>query len=121
MQGNRAERLVRAELDAWSRLDVDAIMAPFAVDAVWQAAPNVTFNGRDEILAAVGEYVARMKSAELRVVNLAVDGDKVFTERIDTFDYEGRHIAVRLMGIFETADGKITAWRDYYDVGSHDT
>ncbi|HEX5142767.1 MAG TPA: limonene-1,2-epoxide hydrolase family protein [Mycobacterium sp.] len=119
MTSDQVEGVVRAELDAWSSLDVDAIMAPFATDAVWQAAPTVTFTGRDEILSAVRDYLGRMKSAELKVVNLAVNGDKVFTERIDSFDYDGRKVAVTLMGIFEIANGKIAAWRDYYDMSGH--
>jgi limonene-1,2-epoxide hydrolase len=68
------EQLVRAELEAWSALDVEQIVAPFAPDAVWVAQTTVTLHGASEIRAAVKEWLARMTFAELRLVNFAVNG-----------------------------------------------
>ena len=114
------EQSVRAELEAWSTLDVDQILAPFAPNAVWVAQPTVTLRGIDEIRAAVNEWVARMTFAELRLINIAANGDVVLTERVDAFTFtDGREIALPVMGAFDVADGKITAWRDYYDQSSH--
>jgi hypothetical protein len=39
--------------------------------------------GHTEIRAAVEGYVRRMESAELRLLNIAVNGNVVLTERID--------------------------------------
>ena len=51
--------------------------------------------------------------------NLAVAqiGGKVLTERVDhILDADGKPaMSIPVMGIFETQDGKITAWRDYFD------
>jgi limonene-1,2-epoxide hydrolase len=114
------EQLVRAELEAWSTLDVEQIVAPFAPDAVWVAQTTVTLHGVDEIRAAVKEWVALMTFAELRLVNIAANGNIVLTERVDAFTFtDGKEIALPVMGAFNVADGKITAWRDYYDPASH--
>jgi limonene-1,2-epoxide hydrolase len=51
------------------------------------------------------------------VLNLAVTGNVVLTERVDHFVYDGKAIDARVMGAFEITDDKITAWRDYFDAG----
>jgi limonene-1,2-epoxide hydrolase len=115
-----AEDVVRAELEAWSTLDVEQIVAPFAPDAVWVAQPTLTLRGIDEIRAAVVDWVARMTFAELRLVNIAVNDDVVLTERVDAFTFtDGKKVALPVMGSFEVADGKIATWRDYFDPASH--
>jgi limonene-1,2-epoxide hydrolase len=52
----------------------------------------------------------------MEILNLAVAGNVVLTERVDHFLLDGRKINVRLMGIFEIAGDKSTAWRDYFDM-----
>ncbi|MED5816153.1 limonene-1,2-epoxide hydrolase family protein [Mycolicibacterium sp. 050232] len=114
------EQVVRVELESWSALDVEQIVAHFALDAVWVAQTTLTLRGINEIRAAVIEWVARITSAELRLVNIATNGDVVLTERVDAFTFtDGKEIALPVMGAFEVADGKITVWRDYYDPASH--
>src|SRR5439155_547511 len=48
---------------------------------------------------------------------IASEGNRVLTERIDhLLDSEGGTVqSFALMGIFEVSDGKIIAWRDYFD------
>jgi limonene-1,2-epoxide hydrolase len=42
----------------------------------------------------------------------------VLNERTDRFRLaDGRWVELRVMGVFEVLDGKITAWRDYFDLG----
>jgi limonene-1,2-epoxide hydrolase len=40
----------------------------------------------------------------------------VLTERIDKFEVGGKWIALPVMGAFELREGKISAWRDYFDL-----
>ncbi|MBV1918313.1 MAG: hypothetical protein KUG65_09680 [Sphingomonadaceae bacterium] len=44
-------------------------------------------------------------------------GGTVLTERIDHMrDADGRTLmSIRVMGTFDVKDGKIAAWRDYFD------
>jgi limonene-1,2-epoxide hydrolase len=114
-----AEQVVRAELAAWSTLDVERILEYFAPDAVWDAQPAVTHGGIGEIRSALVEYLEHITFAEMRLRNIAVTGNTVLTERIDSFVLEGHRLAVPVMGAFEVVDGKIAAWRDYYELGSH--
>jgi limonene-1,2-epoxide hydrolase len=49
--------------------------------------------------------------------NLAVAGDTVLTERVDEITANGITAPVPVMGTFQVRDGRIIAWRDYFDMG----
>ncbi len=113
-----AEEVVRGELDPWSRLDVDEIVSFFAPDAVWDNVPIGPVTGHDEIRKAVAGWVSRMQSGNIEILNLAVAGSVVLTERIDHFVFDSHNHDARVMGAFEVYEGKIAAWRDYFDMGA---
>jgi limonene-1,2-epoxide hydrolase len=61
------EEVVRAELAAWDRLDVGAIMSFFTRDAVWDNVPFGAVTGYDEAELpdqVVGAAVLRVDDAE---------------------------------------------------------
>ena len=54
---------------------------------------------------------------EFRVHHIAANGNVVMTERTDVFFAGPKTIELPVMGTFEvTDDGKISAWRDYFDM-----
>ena len=110
------EEVVRAELGAWSRLNIDEIVSHFAADAVWDNVPLGAVSGHHEIRKAVQGYVERTTQGDIEILNLAVAGNVVLTERVDHFVYDGKQIHARVMGAFEVNGDRITAWRDYFDV-----
>jgi len=115
------EEVVRAELDAWSTLDVDAIMSHFAVDAIWDDPSHGPITGHDNIRKAVEGFVARMSAADMEVRHLLVGGTIVMTERVDRFTFDGREVAAEIAGVFEIDGDKIVAWRDYFDMSGRTT
>jgi limonene-1,2-epoxide hydrolase len=110
------EEVVRAELDAWSRLNVDEIVSYFADDAVWDNVPLGAVTGHEQIRKSVQGYVDRTTEGNIEILNLAVAGNVVLTERVDHFVYDGEPIHARVMGAFEVEGDKIAAWRDYFDL-----
>ena len=54
---------------------------------------------------------------EFEIHHLASDGPTVLTERTDHFTLNGKTAPLPVMGAFHVVDGKITAWRDYFDMG----
>jgi limonene-1,2-epoxide hydrolase len=40
-------------------------------------------------------------------------------ERIDRFLVDGRWIEIAIAAIFTVRDGKVTLWRDYFDLESY--
>jgi limonene-1,2-epoxide hydrolase len=109
------EEVVRAELGAWSSLDVDQIMMYFSDDATWLPAFSFpTYSGLEAIRKAVEGFLKAMTKADIEIVNLAVAGNAVLTERADRFIYKGKPLDAPGMGAFEVSGDKITAWRDYF-------
>ena len=49
--------------------------------------------------------------------HIVADGNVVMTERVDHFLVGDNRISVPCMGVFELRNGKIAAWRDYWDRG----
>ena len=97
----------------------EAFRTYFTPATVWE---NVGFSittGADEAVALMEQAEAGMGIASFRAETLAIvtQGEKVLTERIDYMQgADGTdQQAIRLMGIFEVRDGRITAWRDYFD------
>lgn len=75
--------------------------------------------GIDEGIAFVRQFEGQTGISYLKVEMLAIAevGDKVLTERIDYLHaVDGSLVmAPAVMGIFETRDGRISGWRDYFD------
>lgn len=109
-------------LDLWDRPGglANAMRDYFTPDAVWENHGFVTSTGIDEAIGVLTGFGQTPDTLVMRVDTLAIaaQGQKVLTERIDHFvGADGKpSLSFPVMGIFEvTADGKISAWRDYFD------
>jgi limonene-1,2-epoxide hydrolase len=72
--------------------------------------------GPDAIRATLAGFTAGVEQVEFRIVSIAADGGTVLTERVDVFRLPGKDISLPVMGTFDVVDGKIAAWRDYFDM-----
>jgi limonene-1,2-epoxide hydrolase len=70
------------------------------------------------IRATLDMFVTPSEDIEFEVLGIASSGDLVFTERIDRFRMMGKTVALPVAGVFQVRDGKIAAWRDYFDMQS---
>jgi limonene-1,2-epoxide hydrolase len=107
--------LVRRFCDTWPTGDVDALMAFFADDAVYHNIPMEPANGVDAIRATIQGF-ATGSEIEFRILHIAAAGNVVLTERVDVFRIGEKNVELPVSGTFEIADGRITAWRDYFDL-----
>ena len=109
--------LVQRFCDAWPAGDVDALVDFFADDATYHNIPMEAVTGKDAIRATIAGF-ASGNTIEFRMVHIAAAGNVVLTERVDAFTLpDGRTIELPVSGTFElTDDGKIAAWRDYFDM-----
>jgi limonene-1,2-epoxide hydrolase len=108
--------LVRQFCAAWGEGDVDALVAYFTDDAVYHNIPISPVTGKDAIKTTIDGFAAGVDKIEFRVNTIAADGDVVLTERVDVFTTPDKSIELPVMGTFEIRDGKIAAWRDYFDL-----
>ena len=113
----KPEDVVRKFCAAVVRRDVKELAGFFTDDAVYHNIPLAPVVGRDAIEATLAQFVTPASSAEFEMTALAVSGDKVLTERVDRFEIGGKKVAIPVMGTFEVdPDGRIRAWRDYFDM-----
>jgi limonene-1,2-epoxide hydrolase len=116
MNSVEAIAYIRTFLEACVRADPDEFAAFFTEDAVWWNAPWGPVVGRAAIRETLRRGAQRMIALPWEIRHIAADGDRVFTERVDHFMVGNTPINVPSMGIFELRDGKISAWRDYWDL-----
>jgi limonene-1,2-epoxide hydrolase len=103
--------------NAVPRRNVDELVGFFSADAVYHNIPIAPVTGRDAIAATLRGFLDPSTEAGFEVLAIAGAGGKVLTERIDRFTINGKQIALPVMGTFEVdAQGKISAWRDYFDL-----
>jgi limonene-1,2-epoxide hydrolase len=111
------ESVVRDFCRAVERRDVPALLDFFSADAVYHNIPLAPLTGREAIASTLEQFITPATRVEFEIVALATHGSTVLTERVDRFDIAGKHVELPVMGAFEvTADGKIRAWRDYFDM-----
>ncbi len=113
-----AETVVRNFCKAFERQDLQEILGFFAEDAVYHNIPLAPAEGLAAIEATLKQFVDPESQAEFEIRHLAVRGNVVLTERLDRLSLGGKRVELPVMGTFEVgADGKILAWRDYFDMG----
>jgi limonene-1,2-epoxide hydrolase len=110
--------LVRTFCDAFARRDPDEILGFFTEDAIYHNMPMPPMTGKPAIRSVLDMFLKPAQSAEFEIVNLSESGGIVLTERIDRFDIADKKIELPVMGAFEIKDGKIAAWRDYFDMAT---
>jgi limonene-1,2-epoxide hydrolase len=100
-----------------------AVERYFTDATVWENHGLLTTTGKAEAIGFYEQFgkATGMAGMKIDVLALAATGDKVLTERIDyILDAAGKAVmTVPVMGIFEVADGRITAWRDYFDTAAN--
>ena len=113
------EKTVKDLFAAWTRLSVDEIMACFAEDAVLDNVPMAPAKGKAAIREMTQGFLKDANSFTAQIVRSVGDGNVVFNERIDMFDIGEKRIELPVAGVFEVRGGKITLWRDYFDLPSY--
>ena len=109
---------VLAYIDAWNRMDWAAVEEALADDVIYHNIPMQKIEGK---AAAMG-FITGMQpeGVDWQVIAIAENSDGVvLTERVDNFDMPGgKKLSLPVMGTFEFTDGRISAWRDYFDLAT---
>lgn len=113
------DELVREMCRSWSTPDPDTIAAFFAEDAVYHNIPMEPLTGRPAIRDFIAGFLATFDSIDFAIHHQVTNGAIVMNERTDTLNgKDGRATPLPVVGVFEVADGQITAWRDYFDMAA---
>jgi limonene-1,2-epoxide hydrolase len=111
-----AERIVRDLCATFAKHEAEAFRPFFTDDVVYHNIPMDPAVGIDATIAFIEGFFAMCQSLVIETVHLAVRDNVVLTERIDTFTMGEKVAPLPVMGTFEIRDGKISAWRDYFDL-----
>jgi limonene-1,2-epoxide hydrolase len=107
---------IRRFIEACVRADLDEFASYFCEDAIWWNCPWRPVEGREAIRETLRRGAEQMTALPWEIRHIVADGDVVMTERVDHFLVGNKPVRVACMGIFELRQGKIAAWRDYWDL-----
>ncbi|WP_433683637.1 nuclear transport factor 2 family protein [Nocardia sp. CA-119907] len=110
--------IVTAMCRSWADPDPDQISAFFAEDAVYHNIPMEPIHGRAAIREFIAGFLSTFESIDFDIHHQVATGNIVMNERTDTLRGLGKDTPLPVMGVFEVADGAITAWRDYFDMAA---
>lgn len=96
-------------------MDIEGSLSLIADDCVYQNIPFHKSVGIDKIRRDLNMMTRTVKEFRVDLLNWAVNGNVVLTERIDTLAGPGFRVELPVMGIFVVKNGKIVEWRDYLD------
>ena len=112
------ETLVRNFCAAFARRNVDELLDFFTDDAVYHNMPMRPVQGKAAIRGILDMFLSPAQAVEFAVLNIAAVADTVLTERLDTFVIGASRVELPIAGVFEVVEGKIAAWRDYFDLAT---
>lgn len=106
-------------IEAWNTMDIDKIMSFFNDDAIYTNIPIDPPNkGTAAIREAILGFLGMSSEIEFIVHHQSENAHGVvMNERLDRFLINDNWIELPVMGVFEFSEGKISAWRDYFDMG----
>jgi limonene-1,2-epoxide hydrolase len=104
-------------IKAWNTRDLERILSFLAPDCVYHNIPTDPVTGTEAIRGVLQGLVGMAAEIEWIVHSVAESADgRVLTERNDRFRLGEKWIDLPVMGTFEVTGGKISAWRDYFDM-----
>ncbi|MEV0685489.1 limonene-1,2-epoxide hydrolase family protein [Nocardia sp. NPDC050378] len=109
--------MVTAFCAEWGVGTPESIAAYFSEDAVYHNIPMPPLIGKAAILDFLHGFIGTFGRIDFTIHHQAMVGDTVLNERTDRFMLGEKRIELPVMGTFEVRDGKIVAWRDYFDMG----
>jgi len=128
--GIRPGEVVASFIAAIERGDLDGALAFMAPDCEYDNVPIGKAIGHNAIRNMLALFVAPddhtaigsgidVRMVQFEIVRQAVQGQMLFNERVDRLLVGGKAVTMAVVGVWETdpETGKITLWRDYFDMG----
>jgi limonene-1,2-epoxide hydrolase len=106
---------VEVFLAALQNQDIDAAGAVLDEHLVYQNVGFPTIRGRARAMKLFRGMEGRV-GFEVKTHRIAVNGSTVLTERTDVLVFGPVRLQFWVCGVFEVSGGRITLWRDYFDM-----
>jgi limonene-1,2-epoxide hydrolase len=103
--------------EAFHRLDIEAVYALLDEDVVYQNMAQQPLHGK-QALRKMWSGFGHIDKLDLKILNMLAAGDVVLNERLDHLVLAGRDVYIAMAAAFVVKKGKVTSWREYYDMRS---
>lgn len=106
----------------WNNRDLEAILSCFTDNAIYHNIPVDPVTGPEAIRGVIDSFTQGVDKIHWDVIQIAENANSVvLTERTDNFIFANGKISLPVMGAFEIENGKISHWRDYFDMAQFQT
>ena len=112
------EEIVNEFMARVQRLDLDAACELVSDDVEYDNVPMGKVHGPEGIKNLLGQMSGAIDGTEWIVHRQVAAGNLVLNERTDRFGKDGTWMDLPVAGVFEVHDGRITLWRDYFDLAT---
>lgn len=102
-------------LSSLQAADADGAAAVLDENLVYQNVGFPTIHGRAKAVKLFRAMEGRLVF-EVKIHRIAVNGSSVLTERTDVLQFGRLRLQFWVCGVFEVHNGRITLWRDYFDM-----
>jgi limonene-1,2-epoxide hydrolase len=110
------QEVVLSFIRACNTRDIGRALEFLDAECLYHNIPMEPVTGTEAIRSILDPMFAVSSEVDWKVHNIAeTTTGRVLTERTDRFLPGGKWVEVPVMGTFELRNGKITAWRDYFD------
>ncbi|MGK2237502.1 MAG: limonene-1,2-epoxide hydrolase [Rhodococcus sp. (in: high G+C Gram-positive bacteria)] len=112
------EKIVLEFIDALTSNDAAKLIEYFADDTMYQNMPLPPAYGREAVEQTLAGLFTVMSIDAVETFHIGSSNGLVYTERVDVLRAlpTGKSYNLPILGVFELSEGKITAWRDYFDL-----
>jgi limonene-1,2-epoxide hydrolase len=113
-----ARDTVDAMMAAMAVKDYDTACRYIADSCEYTNIPMMTVTGPEGARALLEPFFAPTLENEFIVLRAAEVGNLLFLERLDRHRLADKWVELPVNGVFEVVDGKVTVWRDYFDLAT---
>ncbi len=110
------EEIVNTFMARIIAMDFDGALELVADDIEYDNVPMGPVHGPDGIRGVFAQLDGTVDKMEWIIHRQVASGDLVLNERTDRFGAGDKWADLPVAGVFEVHDGKITLWRDYFDM-----
>jgi|TARA_B100001105_G_scaffold210043_1_gene174471 limonene-1,2-epoxide hydrolase len=111
--------VVGAFIDAIQRKDVATAVSMVTDDVSYENMPLDPIVGPEAMAATLEMFLGPASEVEWHILRSVEDGDLVLHERLDRFRIGDGWLELPIAGVFEVLDGRISLWRDYFDMATY--
>ncbi len=101
--------------------DIAAAVALVTADVSYENMPFDPIVGPDAMAQTLEGFLAPAGEVEWQILRQVEVGELVMNERLDRFKIGHGWLELPIAGVFEVNGGRISLWRDYFDINTYTT